>query len=261
MIEFMKNVHEMFWTSPFYLILYVVCFFILILYRKKMQSGYRMLIWYSIIVIVGIIYNPIFVKLSLILFFHGADEYVRIFQLLPMWYTIAYVMTIMITKFKKKMQYMLLVVLIVCLSVFGKTVFQNGWYIQPQNIYKINNNALEIANLILADSDDQSTIVYIQGIETQFIVGGSLVYGIRQYASSIAITQGFATLDDYNSWTSDAQENYIINEKNTLVNEQYPCHSRYVILQDDESMIQAMEKNGFTKLGISDNYVVMKLET
>lgn len=259
MLEVIRNTHELFWSSTFYLLLYIICMLVLIIWKKQMKSGNAILVGYSLLLIVGVIYNPIFAKLSLKLFFYGTGEYARLFQILPLWYTIAYVLTAVISQMKTKMQYLALILVISVLAITGKTVFQQQWYLPADNIYKINQNALEISDIILEDMNGKQSVAMIQGKEDQYIQGGSFFYGIRQYTSDLILIDEFPEADLYNSWDKDEQLEFLNNNRIYLKTQQRSHESQYVIVKDTEPMIQDMQECGYSILGRSGEYIVMKV--
>lgn len=259
MLEMIKNVHDSFWTSSVYFIIYIVCMLILILRKKQFHKGNTILVGYSLLILFAIIYNPIFAKISLKFFFNGNEEYVRIFQILPVWYTIAYVFSTELSRIKGLFKYVLLGILVLFLTIFGKTVYQQEWYLKADNIYKINEDALEVSNIILDDMQGKQSIAMVQGKENQYIRGGSFFYGIRQYTADLILIDDFPTKELYDTWSIQEKEEYLNNNREYLKREKRTCEYQYIIIEENQLMIRDMENCGYSVLGKSGKYIVMKV--
>lgn len=245
------TLHNTFWNHSAYLIIYLICMIILFVCRRKMKRGFNVLGWYSVFMIVVVIYNPIFMKLAYKLFFRGIAEYVRIFIILPVWLTIAYVMTELVGNIQKKSLKMLGVGICIAILMIGGVPFsKNNMYINAENKYKVSQDALEIGEMILKDSSGQA-VVLIQAPLNYDQDRSSWYFGIRQYTTDIIFPGRFATDDEYQADNFPKMSVYLskLKKENDF---------QYIICQNNSKMIEDVLACGYLVLGESGNHIVLK---
>ena len=206
-----KSINDIFWYHPFYVELYVGCLLSLIVFWKEMKRGKRFFFLYSVICLVFFIYNPVFVNLTEKYFLHGEKVIIRVFQLLPLLLTEAYVLasiTAVAVKKSKILSIALTVALSFLLLFFGVTPWQRvekgGWwadmYFMAENAYKIPQEHIDICDAIIADMDGDRTILSLYElhwindtkgiipdieIDTEIISVGDMEYDDKQLARAI----------------------------------------------------------------------------
>lgn len=246
--DIIKTSHELFWNNAVFFLLYIISLVTVFFKRKKWKYGYDVLFLYSIFLSFLVIYNPIFVKIGFRLFFTDTQEYTRIFILLPVFSTIAYVITELIMKKENKERYILIIVIFLVIVLEGENIMQTQMYIKTENIYKINQASLEICEFISENENDDANIrvSITSGTNSSLEEGGSLYWGIKQYTSKIDLYDNFITLDEYKSIYENVAEEefqnylYVLDQTNRY---------KYVICENYKPMIEAMEKYGYKKIG------------
>lgn len=252
MIENIRILHETFWGTSIYWIIYLVCLVLLFGFRKKMKRGYQILGWYSIMVCCGIIYNPIFMKVAYKLFFRGIAEYIRIFMILPVWIVIAYVMTECIQYSKKKLvRFASLIVCILVLILSGVPFSKTGMYVEAENPYKIDQEALEIANILLEDSGGEARIL-IQTTADSYRDRATWYHGMRQYSSDIIFVGRFLTDEEYAASDMQSMRDYINELKKDY-------EFQYVICENGTLGLDGLLEYGGEILVEIEGHVVLKL--
>jgi hypothetical protein len=194
---------------------------------------------YSILVFLLIIDNPVIAPLGLRFFGEDLRSYLRIYYLLPLMTIIACGLTeFYVTQVKptdgnrKKMIY--IAVLVITVIISGKT-YDRSMYIKPDNIYKINQEALEISKII--DKDSEGTRVRVLLPNSQ-----EIVYGIRQYTGKVVVA-GF----------SDTIQN-----KSTLQEMETQCDFQYVVLDTDDKTDILLQFFQYEDIGQTESYTVYK---
>lgn len=213
-----KTINDIFWYHPFYVELYVVCLLSLIVFWKEMKRGRRFFFLYSVICLVFFVYNPVFVNLTEKYFLHGEKVIIRVFQLLPLLLTEAYVLasvTAAAVKKSKILSIALTVALTFLLLFFGVTPWQRmekgGWwadmYFIAENAYKIPQEHIDICDAIIADMDGNRSVLALYELRGINDTKGTLNYSIRMYTSKIQldVVMDFET---YYSMPSDERTQY-----------------------------------------------------
>jgi hypothetical protein len=194
---------------------------------------------YSILVFLLIIDNPVIAPLGLRFFGEDLRSYLRIYYLLPLMTVIAcgltefYVIQVKPTDGnRKKMIY--IAVLVITVIISGKT-YDKSMYIKPDNIYKINQEALEISEIIDKDSERMRVGVLLPNSQ-------EIVYGIRQYTGTVVVA-GF----------SDT-----IHNKSTLQEMETQCDFQYVVLNTDDKTDILLQSFQYEDIGKTESYTVYK---
>ena len=211
-----RIIHELFWHEPFYVILYAVCLISLIVFWKQMKKGRRFFLLFSVICLVLFIYNPVFVNLSEKYLLRGNNVVVRVFLLLPVFFTECYVFA-MITSLAHKKNRILSVALTVAITslllFFGvtpwnreKVGFGMSMYLWSENLYKIPQEHIDICDSILSDMDGDRAILSMYEMHGFNDIGGTLNYSIRMYTSRIQLNP----VMDYGSYSLLSSEDKVL---------------------------------------------------
>ena len=128
-----------------------------------MKRGRRLLLLYSVMCLILFVYNPVFVNLAEHYLLHGDRVVVRVFQLLPIMLTEAYVFATITATIAEKSKILALgftVAIASLLLFFGVTPWNRekvgygaGMYVLPENAYKIQQEHIDICDAILNDMD------------------------------------------------------------------------------------------------------------
>lgn len=262
------TIHEMFWHSWFYVVLYFGCLISLAIFWKQMRRGRRFFLLFSILCLVLFIYNPVFVNLIEHYLLRGDKVIVRLFLLLPVLLTESYVLATLVSSTMSKNKVLSILIslaIVVLLFYFGITPWQreeNGWdadmYMLAENPYKIPQEHIDMCNMILDDMDGERATLCMYEIHGINDIGGTLNYSIRMYTSRIQLdsvmdaeSYGVLSYEDrsefWNSYLSEISRN---TTDNTRV---------YFVFPIDDNRIDDLIDFGCTDMGFdSQNYTVLE---
>lgn len=228
----------MFWGTSGYLILLAISL-VFILARKHTEARGKMMALYSVLILIGVIYNPIVAYVGTQKFMsEDTAAYLRVFYLLPLMSVIAYAVTeyYMERWAEEAPKKKALVLLLLCITIIiAGQLYNRSMYVKAENIYKISEDALEISDMIQADkTEDKARIVLPQE--------ENLWYGIRQYTGDIIIA---GHTEDFDS-------------RRTLREYEESKDFSYVVIEKESEKEKLLIKRGYTKLGESTSYLVYK---
>lgn len=238
---------RLYWGTNGYWLLYVVAFVFLLLSRKERE--YRTFFcWYAFIIIV-VIMNPLFAGiLSKVI--DSSENYVRTYYLLPIVTMMAYAGTKVVALAKKKTEQIFLVAALCVTVIFaGESYYERDAYQRSENIYKIPQEEVTLADAILDDIEpDESANVLA-------VLWDPNWYYIRQYTNRI-VGVGYAMPElwykDYNYTCHGEVNNYI----EYMYHEGYDY--QYMIVENNPDMLQDYRNGGHIILTETDHYAVVK---
>lgn len=196
----LQKIIDSFWHKPIFIVIYVFCLLLLIIFWEQMKSGRRLFLPLSLICLILFIYNPVFVNISSKFFFReNSHVTVRLFLLLPLLFTEAYVFTIFTSclfKKNKVISFIFTAGIVGLFLVIGVAPWQReakGWesnmYLLAENPYKIPQEHIEICEAILEDMDGQRAVLAMYEMHGKNDIGGTLNYSIRMYTSRIQLDE------------------------------------------------------------------------
>ncbi len=266
-LTMIQKINELFWHSPFYVVLYLASLVSLVLFWKTMKRGRRFFLVYSILCLVLFIYNPISVNLIEKYLLNNERVAVRLFLLLPMVFTEAYVFAnLVMASFKKSkaLASALTVLFVFLLFGFGITPWQRaekGWgvdmYLPSENLYKIPQEHLNIADAILEDMDGDRAILSLYEFHEKNDIGGTLNFSIRMYTSRIQLN---TVLDagTYNAMTTEEKTDYWDQYMYEIQNKGTDSSSFYFIFPIGDNRATDLILYGCSELPVdSSNYQVL----
>ncbi len=255
--DLIRQLHPFFWKNNIYFGIYIACLFVLFLARKreKWRDAYRSVFWYSVVVMIGICYNPIFTRLifhSKLMWF-DMSTYARVFLILPVFFTVAYVVSGFIDALPRIAGDIVFAGVAVLIVLTGITPRDHEMYMEVDNPYKINIEAVQICDQIEEDlPEGERCWVYIPP-KLDEIYGTDLVtWGIRQYDSNIMLSKTFpVTLNEIESESGDLDD-YLRG-----VEAEHEEQIYFVCLNQPE-MLEQMEENGYQSIGTTNTFSIMK---
>lgn len=259
-----RQLHPFFWKNNVYFGIYLACLLILFLARKKegFRSIYRAVFWYSIVTMIVVCYNPIFTRLTFErLFWYDMSTYVRVFLILPIFFTVAYVAAGLIGRLPRIAGDLVLCALVVVIVLFGETPAKHEMYRTAENPFKINSEAVQISDMIDAELEDGERCYGILPRRYNEIYGTDLVFqGIRQYDSNIIIDMTFPVMI-----TEEEIASGELREKIEALEEEYRTlqdeeRDVYFICLNEEPVLSAMETYGYRRVGSTNTFTVMTRE-
>lgn len=241
-LERILFLNNLFWEESGYAILLVLSLMWILMGRKKNERAENMAI-YSILVLILVIYNPIVAPIGMRFFSDAETAYLRIFYLLPFLTILAYAAAdyyadkVDITdRISKKVRYAVIMVLVIMLS---GSLYDSGMYRDVENIYKIDGEALEISELILAGQNEAQNGEKVRILAPDV---DDITYGIRQYTGKIVIA-GFSDHFKDEETLQMLEENYDFT---------------YVILRKSKILTDILKQHGYGQLAETKNYYILK---
>ena len=254
-----RQLHPFSWSDNIiYFVIYLACLAVLFVCRKKedWKEGYRAVFWYSIVVMILVCYNPIFTRLTFTtLFWYDMSVYVRVFLLLPVLFTAAYVVTGLLSKLPRIPGDLVFAGIVALIIVFGKTCWNQGMYVPAENPYKVNTQAVQICDMIEETLDPGERCLLVMPAKLDEVYGTEPVsWGIRQYDSNVILSTSFPTK------VSEAEIES--GEFETMLSDMEERREEpvYVACLRDNNVEEAMESYGYQKIGETEHFFVMHKE-
>ncbi|MDD6157402.1 MAG: hypothetical protein PUB52_10350 [Lachnospiraceae bacterium] len=194
---------------------------------------------YATLIFFLVICNPAVAKIGLRFFGEDRWAYMRIFYLLPLMTIIAYAITEWYTEHvqfnssvKKKTAYILVIIVTVVLC--GE-VYPSSMYKKAENIYKIDQDALEMSDFILEDSSGEEIYVLLPEVE-------DIVYGVRQYTGKIIVSGFSEGLEDTTRFQNALKEKSFT----------------YIVFPKTVDATDSMRQGNFYRVGETEQYYIYK---
>lgn len=231
------SLNQLFWENSAFFILMLLSVIFILADGKEDARGKRMA-WYTVLVLILVIWNPVVASHATIFFGEDMRAYLRIFYLLPLMPLIAYAGTKVYEKAAQnhKLTKKILTFLVLCITIIScGGIYDSSMYREASNIYKIDQDAIDISNLINDDSGNRSVTAVLPSTEDVY-------YGIRQYTGNIVVV---GTSDD-------------IQETQALSEMMDTTDFEYIVFQKDNEILSGAEQTGLEEVGSSENYTVFK---
>ena len=255
--DLVKQLHPFFWKNNLYFGIYIACLILLFLFRKKegWKDGYRAVFWYSIVAMIVICYNPLFAKFTFKqLFFYDMSVYVRVYLLLPILFTVAYVFSGLIAYMPRILGDIVLVAVVVLIIVTGETPQKQQMYVLPENPFKINTQAIMICDAIDQKLEDgERCRVYIPRQYDEVYGTDIVTESIRQYDANIILDKSFP----YEKTEGELKDGSFFRYMEEIKEQKGKA---FVVCLQDEVMKEVLKKNGFCEIGETDNFCLMEPE-
>lgn len=230
---------------------YFVLFCIAILYifvnnkDNKKDILYTFAIYSCVVILIN--FNPVFSKAwSWIL---GSDVYWRVYWLLPIGYSVAYMFADIVCSEEKKYKRIFIMILSICILVIsGKLVLNKNNFKDVDNYYKVPDLLLEIIFTIQADDEEYKKVAGLEEINAY----------ARQIDGNILLYEGRRVIDNYSegSIVGAAMQKDILK----LYNIATWNRCNYIIIKRDMILNLDLTNYGFYKKIENDLYVLYKNE-
>lgn len=235
-------------TSDMWLLYIGAILFVLLSQRAKQKRG--IFVWYPLIVLF-IILNPGLGKVMQ-KFMNDTQTYIRVYYLLPITFTIAYVGTEVVLSCKKsKCQYVVCFFLILVVFFTGLSYFEKNAYQEPENIYKIPTEQKLIADTILEDINDTEK-AYVLTISWD----ENWNY-IRQYTNRIVSVGNALDKQNYHDQGMPGKGEI---EPYLSYMDQAGYEYQYVLMENEPLIVLDYQKLGHEILLTTEDYVVIKMK-
>lgn len=200
--DFAEITNMFFAGNLVYLVVLIAAMVSLAVFKNESDRGYDLFFVYTVLLLVLIIYNPVLRYFFQKIPAAGTPIYARLFVLCPFWLIIAYVTTVGSLRMKKWRfsNYIVVIAVTIILIYFGSSITGESMMNPPNNVYKINPTAIDIADAVLEETGGDPTSLWIFMPEPEsgekYINGGTIYEGIRQYTGKIHLYRWYFS-DDY----------------------------------------------------------------
>lgn len=265
-MEIIKEANALFWTNKYYAVLFALSLIYITIEGIREGKGSRAFLplgLYSIILLLFLIENPLFYGFTSFLYEKGNSEYVRMFFIMPFFQSMGYFLLDFFYRKKKAPinKFFLLVVLWILIGGAGESLYENGMCVRAENKFKISDDAVAIADLILGDTNGKGAkvIVDTQGLAIENAYDNrdnNIVIQLIQYTSKIDFV-GILVDESYYSdpvWWTGAKD-YI---KMLALNEDTTEYSYIIMRTDNPAATDFIEEGSLSVVYHSPSYVVLK---
>ncbi len=252
-----------------YLLLFVICFVILIVKRKDLTRGYLLLGIFTSIVLIILFILPTQMLFNMI---PASDDsvFARLWLLCPVWLVIAYVAAASIPKMENKVyKTVVSIVLVLVIVFFGNTIQSLNMLNNPQTPYKIRAASVDIANEVLRLNNGKPTSIFLivpdYADGENYINGGTINMGIQQYTGDIQLTPFKCSDDLWNSYclsditpTDREAEEWL----GAFVSERYAATgAEFYASPTNEIVDKRLEDLGYECISTVSGYSIYKMKT
>ncbi len=209
------------------------------------MRGKRMIVLYTIMTLFLVVFNPFLFDLSMNYPVLGYEVFARIWLMCPIWVAISYcISATAVHNYFRPMPLKRIVTIAFAglIIAFGASNSTLKMMNDVSCKYKVRSESVEIADKILAYSNGEPTVLFIYVPKTQddanYINGGTIYEGIRQYTGTIATYRY--------EYTEEIWNNYYLSEiipVGNITSDAYVC----------EFLNIAHEENGFEFIAFPDD--------
>ncbi len=259
--EMLKEIHGIFWNNKIPII--VICLIStisIIVFRKYFEKGFWIFGIYSVVCLLLYACNPIFINLASAYYLGEKQTTVRVFLVIPIILTEAYFLAQLATRFKKLWRFIPIFAMMVVVYLYGVSADERHFFLKAENKYKVHNESIEIADMINEDQDGKRACVYIQDCQDFYYPTGSINYGMRHYTSRVLFVIDGKSNEYILTLPYDDRVKYIDTIRQITVSDEVDSSRRYAVLINNEEVVKAFIQEGFTPIGESGKYIVLRVE-
>ena len=228
-----------------YLALYIFAVITTLFCKRNDLRGKQMIVIYTIITMVLVVFNPFLFDLSLNYSVLGYEVFARIWLMCPMWIAISNCLSKTVSYVSSRKKHLKSVITFAFAGIiiaFGSSINSLHMMNDVNCKYKIKLESVEIADKILDYSNGEPTVLFIYVPKTQddanYINGGTIYEGIRQYTGVISTYRY--------EYTEEIWNNYYLSEiipVGNITSDAYVC----------EFLDIAQKENGFEFIAFPDD--------
>jgi hypothetical protein len=243
MITVLKEATDRNWGNSVFFILLGLSLLIILLSEK--DNIKKILMGYYPLCMLLLIYTPLMYLLAQYLF--GTKElgayYCRFFLMIPIFFIIAYALTLLLQKCGEKKLVVGIVLVSAAIMCCGHTFYQDDWYSRAENYDKVPNEAIELCELIDNQGEDvcamfpPEMLIYIRQINASI----RMPYG-RSGQNSV-IAQNLISENPDIQYVLDYAKEY---------------QADYIVCAKTEVMQRSLSYFSCEIVGTTENYMVVK---
>lgn len=257
MMNDLSQIHSMFWNKSIFVSVYVLCFIFIFFSFKRNEKALDSLGIYSLLIFIFVAYNPLVCYILLNYIIDDVGVPIRVFLIIPLFAVVAFVFTEIVYETKNKCYKIGLFLgfgILICLG--GKSFYENKDFKIPTNIYKIDQEVIEVNDIIEQYYGDLDSIGIVYQTDGTPVLDywarrdDNLIEGLRQYNARLEILHEFYDLESYKMDGYQGLENYVDDINN--------LNYRVIITGKMDEFNDDMMKLGYGEIGRTENYVVYK---
>lgn len=247
-LSLVKSVYQSFSGTGMYFSLFYIALLYICLKKEEKETKYIFV--YPSLFLLFIIFNPVTAQIiggHLV----GWDVYWRVFWTLPLIAVIAYggTQVVRIQEGKRKQiltQIAIALIIILC----GKFALNTELFSYPENLYKIPNEVIEVADIILEDGEEPRVAapLSVSGYLREYT--GEIIQAYGRNAARNAASKG--TLAIYEQLSSEAPD------LEFLVKKVRKGKYKYLVVSSRWQYDKEFAEYQYEKLGCTNSYVIYK---
>ena len=250
-----------------YFIITTIAVVLLFHYRDRMHKGYRLFMVFTGLILLIVIFNPLFYMILMKLPSVNAGVVARFWVLCPIWLIVAYSLTMHYDSMDKKWLRIGLPVVTAFVLIFaGSTIETLGMTTDANNIYKVRNESIQIADelLRLSGGEPTSCFIFISDDENEDRNDGETIFsGINQYTGQINLHSCYYTQEQWRNYyiginryiTGSKADHYI----SRILNKRYEQWGyEFFALPDNERVNDRLNNLGYFPIGNAGGYNIYR---
>lgn len=243
-LEIIKNTFLQYKGTGAYIVLYLLA--LLYLFLKEEKKEKRMFFLYFQILLWFVVLSPFFNKLVGKIF--EESTYWRVYWIIPLGVTMAYVGVEVIINSNSKMKQVISTIIVILIIIMsGKFIYTKENYVKVGNVYKLPDEHVLIAQLIAVDEREYK----------KALVPETLTPHIRQIESSVKLA--------YKRNPVGYAEGHIVYELNAGNVENVVTYARknscnYIVFKKSTALNGDMSEYGYNLLTQTPNYDIYVYE-
>ena len=214
--ETMIDAYMKFKGTGLYFLLFVASI-IFVLFNKKIKKNVKTIFGLFSVILFVINFNPIFTNVYIKVL--GNDVYWRVYWMLPLGLSIAFMFTyIVFSTNEKSRRILLMVISCLLIVVSGDLVYNSKNFKRVNNYYKIEDELLDIVNYVSNDEEDYKKLVgpsdfeiYTRQIDGTITLAIGRVWG-EPPEGDIIYNINNANYKDIRTYSVETNTNYVVLE-------------------------------------------------
>lgn len=260
-VDYIIHSNNLFWNNNyFYLLLFI--FSLVLLMEKDSKRITKDILLFTFILLFAILFNPLLQLLLPTEIKENDAVFARFWILLPAFLLIPIAIVALIEKQSNHIKRIIIAVTIVIIVVSGNSICTMGAMNSADNCFKINDEAVTLANILLKQNEDSPRVILVYvGTSTDgnFMNGGNVPAGIPQYTAQINLKTLYTSNEQWNDYyladttpegvDGGAWLGYILKD---FIYERFEYD--YIIMPNDDRIDAKMSSEGFALLDSTEHY-------
>ncbi len=166
LVEFFKSATTKYWgSSKLYIALFFIALLAILIFEKN-RSNRSGLLWYPVLVVLFVFYNPISYYVCSYFFTGGfLQYYMRLMVVVAVPIVVAYGFTLLVGRLRGLSQLLVLVIALMLLSRYGANVYYDSVFTKADNNAKIIQDVYDITDYFFGDNgvavDEESLRIFV----------------------------------------------------------------------------------------------------